>query len=268
MKRERIEERLEHEVNREESSHGLHWSHMHGGYFSDLDIAHAVLDPVAEVVKKTHADAIIDMGGGTGFLLNQLADYGISSSIRLIDLDLSEAQLKQITNPLIEAVQESVLTFARLDVASNQETIVLMSRSVIHYAGFFGLKPWLKHVRQQMRKGEYFIHQSASFEKMEDSLCLNELYEFMKSKKWYPTIQVIEDAMRECGFSLESVLQAPPLELTSASLSARYNILPEKMEEIQERLGEDYGNLQGTFELGPEGFRSWLHYRVYVCRAA
>jgi len=261
------EKELEHEVDREEGSHGSHWSTMHGGYFSDPQIAKTLLDPVMDRCRQTNPDVIVDMGGGTGFLLDQLVRHGIAPEIRLVNLDLSDAQLEQISNPRIEPVRESILTFSRSHLTPKDKKILWMTRSTLHYAGIFGMHPWLEHVRKQLRDGEYFIHQSACFAKMEDSLCLSELYERMQSEKWYPTIEVVERAMRETGFVLEAVFPAPSLELTSAALSARYHISEHDMAEISEALGSEYGPLPGTFEPHPSGFISWLHYRVFVCRA-
>ena len=261
------EKELEHEVDREEGCHGARWSTMHGGYFSDPQRAKILLDLVMDRSRQMNPDVIVDMGGGTGFLLDQLVQHGIAPQIRLVNLDLSDAQLEQISNPRIEPVQESIFTFSRSHLTQHDETMLCMTRSALHYAGIFGLYPWLEHVRKQLRDGEYFIHQSACFEKMEDSLFMSELYEHMQSEKWYPTIEALERAMRITGFVLEAVFPAPSLELTSSALAARYHISDQDMAEINEAMGREYGMLPGTFEPRPSGFISWLHYRVFVCRA-
>jgi hypothetical protein len=62
-----------------------------------------------------------------------------------------------------------------------------MMRSVLHYFGKDGLRPVLRHLRAQAKPGEYFIHQTASFERVRDANCLNNLYAMMRTQKWYPT---------------------------------------------------------------------------------
>jgi len=49
-----------------------------------------------------------------------------------------------------------------------------------------GLLPALLHLHSQARKGEIFLHQTASFEDKWDADCLNALYRHMNSDKWYP----------------------------------------------------------------------------------
>ena len=69
---------MKNQIARELNIHGESWDNLHGGYFSDPDIAAPLLNKVRELIQETSPEMIVDLGGGTGYLLSQLdADQNI-----------------------------------------------------------------------------------------------------------------------------------------------------------------------------------------------
>ncbi|HRT06650.1 MAG TPA: hypothetical protein P5204_13225, partial [Kiritimatiellia bacterium] len=69
----------------EQAVHGSSWGRVHGGYFSDTEVARPLVAAVRDVARETRPDRIVDLGGGTGFLLAQLraaAPYPVSPIVR------------------------------------------------------------------------------------------------------------------------------------------------------------------------------------------
>jgi len=81
------------QINREESVHGEKWGKLHGGYFSDPAIALPFVERARELLIESHADVVVDLGGGTGFLLSQLARQELCEGLTLVNLDCSDVQL-------------------------------------------------------------------------------------------------------------------------------------------------------------------------------
>ncbi|OGV49986.1 MAG: hypothetical protein A2X49_04720 [Lentisphaerae bacterium GWF2_52_8] len=254
------------EVRREKSSHGTHWAAMHGGYFSDPSLADVFLGEVDKVIKHSRPDAIVDLGGGTGFLLSQLARrLPRDSGIRLLNMDLSEAQLAQTERPRVEPVIGSITDFLRNGLGDGR--LLFTCRSVLHYVGIDGLRPALRHVRSQMRPGESFIHQSACVDTIENALCIDELFELMQSRKWLPIAPVLERCCNEIGLAVRRVIPAPPLRFESQEVAVRYGIEAGEMQKLVEHLFRAYGETPGFIERSAEGFILWIPYRIFVCEA-
>ena len=56
----------------EQAVHGSSWGRMHGGYFSDPEVARPLVEAVRAVWREARPDRIVDLGGGTGYLLGQV----------------------------------------------------------------------------------------------------------------------------------------------------------------------------------------------------
>ena len=253
-------------LQREAGVHGQHWQTVHGGYFSDPAIAAPIVQKALELARRSHARRIVDLGGGTGFLLSQLQRSGLDPRLPLVVVDESEAQTEIARASGFLCVQKGIEKFLRQELGDNGPCLWMM-RSVLHYFGEDGLRPALRHLRRQILPGEFFIHQTASFEHPQDADCLNTLYRLMGSPKWYPTVTTLRQILEEEGWEVLEVLPAPPLPLTSGDLSERYHIAPEIIRHIHDRLGGQEPTRAEVFEKTPDGFCAYLHYSLYVCRA-
>lgn len=269
MKTNRGSDTLPGPIDPETSIYGAEWNELHGGYFSDPTIAASLLKMVGEAVTASSPEVVVDLGGGTGFLLSQLIEQGlVPAETRLIDLDCSERQLSVAKHDRICSVRCALDDFRRCNVAQGAERLLFMMRSVLHYSGREGLAPMLRHIRDQANDGEFFVHQTACFVNKEEADCLNVLYQRIPTAKWYPTIEELSLRLAMAGWSLDSVSPAPTLELTSDDLAKRYSLNGRDITGIREELCARFGGMEQVFRPVESGFRAYLPYRIYVCVAS
>lgn len=255
-------------VGREASSHGRNWEALHDGYFSDPGIAAPLVEKIRDGIASSKPDLIIDLGGGTGFLLQQLLRNNLASGIQLLNVDVSPKQLEQAFDRHIRTVQRSLTDFVRADAATPGERLLFIMRSVLHYYGRDGLEPVLKHLRAQMQTGELFVHQTACSDDQADADFINLLYGRMNTGKWYPLSGEFVQTLENCGWAVDSVSPAPALRVTSRDLGTRYGFDDAGMNRIRGEIVERFGRKRGVFELTPDGFHAYLHYKLFTCIAA
>lgn len=262
-----LEDISSEEVLREEKSHGSIWNNMHGGYFSSPEIAKPYIAKIADSVSVSNPDIVVDLGGGTGFILDQLNQTEAASGVKLIDLELSEEQLDAIKNQKIIPKKGSIASFKRKELDSPDNNFFFICRSALHYSGLDGLQPLLRHIRKQMKTGEYFVHQTACFGTDEDAMILNIIYDMMGTDKGYPTLKELCNILEKESFEVIDISKVPSLELSSESLMKRYYFDKQKMQKIIDTLLTEAKEKDGVFHLTPGGFSAFLHYRVFTCRA-
>jgi SAM-dependent methyltransferase len=255
------------EVERERVAHGAAWGALLGGYFASAEVAEPLVRVLREAGRASRPDAVVDLGGGTGFVLSLFAETAESEGIELVDLDVSEGQLAEARHPRVRRVSARSEAFGRSDVASSGDRLLFLSRSTLHYFGMNGLRPVLERISDNMEPGECFIHQTACFDSPEEALAMNMLYEMMGTGKWYPTVRKLVEMCLDVGFSLENVEDAPILNLDSDSLAKRYSLSPAVVADISAAMrGFDVG-AGGIFEdRGDGSFVARLRYKIFVCR--
>ncbi|MGD9780949.1 MAG: methyltransferase domain-containing protein [Kiritimatiellia bacterium] len=252
----------------EQAVHGSPWGQMHGGYFSDPAVAQPLVDAVRDVWRRMRPDRIVDLGGGTGFLLSRLRVAGFGADAVLVNLDGSVPQLSEAEKAGFACIRGSVDAFRRSEAAPPGQPTLWVMRSVLHYAGEGGLDAVLRHLRAQAEPGEGWVHQTACFEREEDADCLNALYRKMRTGKWYPTVADLRARMAAAGWRTETVRPAPPLHLESGDLGIRYGLNKEDLAAIRSEMETEFGGRSSTFQTTSAGFHADLHYRIFVCRAA
>lgn len=248
--------------------HGQLWGAVHNGYFSDPAVVRPLVKAVMDVLAGSPADVVVDLGGGTGFLLSRLAAQGLGAHTALINVDCSEAQLELMDKSGLVSVHQPIGEFKRRDVATDGQRLCLMMRSVLHYLGEDGLNSLLGHLRDQVKGGEYFVHQSAAFENGEDAACLNALYRHMRTRKWFPTVKELEYRLASSGWLVTGTIPAPTLVLESDELAHRYALDPGDIAGIRDSMSKEFGSVNSVFRLTATGFRADLHYRIFICVAA
>jgi len=257
----------EESVRREMKIHGQRWESFHHHYFSDPKVAEPLTEPILRAVDADRPDVIADLGGGTGFLLKELLRRRPLPGVRLVNVDVSEMQLSACNDGRIERLEASAAAVARRDLVTEDRRLLVVARSILHYFGNSGLLPFLRHLRSQLVEGEFFVHQSACFADWGDAACLNQVYGMMGTEKWYFTIDELEVALEEAGFSLCEIGPAPPLLLDSGDLAERYGLGADLVASIREEVGRESGQRPGVFTSSGEGFTAWLQYSIFVCRA-
>jgi hypothetical protein len=241
---------------------------MHDGYFADASIAHPFIKMIAQHLPGSNADVIADLGGGTGFILQELIKEGLTSNLISVNLDCSATQLDAMKQTGISCINSFISDFSRKDIAASGKQIFFIMRSVLHYFGKDGLIPVLLHIRNQARSGEMFIHQTACFENAVQARCVNFLYQEMGTAKWYPTISELSKNFENTNWQTIDTCLAPPLKLSSVALGRRYGLDSLTMMKIGKRLMNKYGDIENVFQMTAHGFMAHLHYRICVAKAA
>jgi SAM-dependent methyltransferase len=258
---------IDPQVAREMEVHGLKWRTIHGGYFADPKVARPLILALRKAIVASSASVVVDLGGGTGFFLRELLKHYQYPGVRFIDLDVSERQLDEEDDPHITCLQASASEVTRELLDPGDETLLFVMRSVLHYFGYNGLRPILGHLRMQMKTGEYFVHQTACFERVDDAERLNYLYRAMQTEKWYPTVHELKECLEKEGWAVEDISPAPKLALTSDDLARRYHLSADDVNRIREEISCKHGKKPGVFEATSKGFTAYLHYRIFTCIA-
>jgi SAM-dependent methyltransferase len=259
---------MNEQIKREEGVYGKPWNALHGGYFSDPVVAAPLVQKVQELAGKSRPDIIIDLGGGSGCVLSQLLSAGIECKASLVNLDDSAIQLDAARDAGLSCVRGSVNSFLRCDVGPEEGHFLFIMRSVLHYFGEDGLRPALRHLCAQAKPGEFFVHQTASFSLLQDANCLNEIYQMMRTQKWYPTVDFLCKCLRAEGWQVVEVLPGLPLPLTSGDLMKRYDLDQTDILRISDRLSRNFLVSEEVFKKTGDSFCAFLHYWIYVCTPA
>jgi hypothetical protein len=260
--------KIDEQVNREIGVHGQPWNSMHEGYFSDPVTARPLIEMIIQYLPGLSTDVLVDLGGGTGFILRELIEKGVTTNMIPVNLDCSATQLEANEKSGISCVKGLISDFSRNDIAALDKRTFFIMRSVLHYFGKDGLIPALRHIRNQAQRGEMFIHQSACFESALEAQCINFLYEEMDTPKWYPTISELRDRMAITNWQVIDICPAPTLKLSSAELGQRYGLDSQTLTKICDRVMETFGEIENVFKRAPDGFVAYLHYRICVTQAA
>jgi SAM-dependent methyltransferase len=255
-------------TDNEKSLYGRMWNLVHEGYFSDPAVAAPFIFAIAGAMSASHPSVVADLGGGTGFIVAILAGREENGDVVFVNVDSSPEQLAQARDPRISCVSCSISEVTREWLIAGEGTLLVCMRSVLHYFGEAGLRPVLRHLRSQVRTGEYLVHQTASFANARDKEILNLLYEGMDTDKWYPTLDELASGLQEEGWEVEAVERAPSLVLTMPELAERYSVDREDLASLGRDILGRYGPVPGTFIPTAEGFTAGLSYNIMTCKAA
>jgi len=258
---------MKEDIGVERALYGEAFGGLHGGYFSSPEVARPLIEAARSAWTETHLDMVVDLGGGTGFLLSQFRSGGFAPETGLVNLDGSPEQLDVARSNGIPTVCGSVEDFHRADVVPAGKRALFLMRSVLHYFGEAGLAPVLEHLRTQAKEGEVWIHQTACFEHAQDAACLSDVYQRIHTAKWYPTIDDLQHRLAVAGWMVVECRPAPTLCLESADLGARYGVDKNELRRIQKEMLAEYGEQSEVFRITPAGFQADLRYHIFVCRA-
>jgi anti-anti-sigma factor len=253
-------------IAREIGFHGSHWRTAHGGYFANPTTALPLINALKDAIAISSPAVVADLGGGTGFILNELLMYGQYPGVRLINVDISEHQLGEEKDSRILSLHVSIDEITRELLDPGNRPLLFAMRSVLHYFGHKGLRPLLGYLRSQMKAGEFFVHQTCCFEHERAAQRLNLLYQQMHVNKWFPTVSELVAYLREEGWTVEAVSPAPKLLATSQELAQRYQLNKEEVHRIRDEISRSYGEEPGIFSVTPDGFNVYIPYQIFTCR--
>jgi SAM-dependent methyltransferase len=252
-------------ISKERGSHGNAWTNVHGAYFSDPEVARPFLDDIVATFCINRPDVVADIGGGTGFVLHELAGREEVQGTRLFNVDASREQLEACRGLNHKFI--SIMDIGREDLVGEGESLTIISRSVLHYFGREGQPSFLRKLRSLLLPGELFVHQPACFETPVLRSCMNELYPLMGVDKCYSTPPDLEEMHRRAGFAVLRSHPGPPLDLRSEDLAVRYGLGPERVEQLIEVVRRYGLDRDGVFDIGPGRFRTTFTYRLLTLRA-
>jgi hypothetical protein len=255
------------QINREIGAHGDQWDSMHDGYFSDAAVASPFIAAITRYLLESDSEVVVDLGGGTGFILRELVAKSFSKKIVPVNMDCSSTQLSAMEKSGICCINRLISEFSRNDLSSFGRRLFFIMRSVLHYFGKSGLIPILRHIRNQAQTGEMFIHQTACFENPVAAQCMNSLYLEMGTPKWYPLADELRDNMTKANWEILEMFPAPPLKLLSAELGERYGVDAQTLVKIRGTLSDEFGTIANVFQPNSDGFTAYLHYHICVARA-
>lgn len=226
----------------EKQIHGTKWSNVLEGHFFNKNVSFPFIKFITEKLVETTPDIVVDIGGGTGFLLNQLINNGIDEikkDIKLINIDMSEIQITNIINKRIIGYESSAINFSRSLLDKNDDKkITFIMRYVLHYFGPNVIKDALTNIRSQMKTGELLIHHTLCTDTEEDGIVINYFYRnfagiYNKSHKWIPSFQQIEELLNSSGFIIANVKNADLASYSQDILISRYKITKKDIDEIK-----------------------------------
>ncbi|MBF0319949.1 MAG: class I SAM-dependent methyltransferase [Nitrospirae bacterium] len=246
--------------------YGANWNAIHGGYFSDLAVAAPLVKVIAEAITHANPHVVADLGGGTGFILQQVAAALGSADKSFIAVDQSAEQLNSVDDRF-STLKLSVGDITRGDLGAAGSSLMFIMRSVLHYFRRDRQREILRHLRRQMNAGESFIHQSACFANAAYKDMWNYLYELMNVDKWFESEAELASALSDEGWRILSITSAPPLHINSAELAERFQLEKDQMRQITENLNNRYSALTGFFVPEDDGFATSLHYKIFKCAA-
>ncbi|MFH1150225.1 MAG: class I SAM-dependent methyltransferase [Actinomycetota bacterium] len=252
----------------ERKLYGKTWDTIHGGYFADRGVAAPLVEAVLDAASAARPDVLADLGGGTGFLLDEVSRGLDSSPVpRLVCVDPAKDQLDSCPEHM-STLECSMEDLERGMLVGPDDTLMVCMRSVLHYLGEEMLKPDLGRFRSVLRNGEHLVHQTICFWSEREQAVANLLYDRMETGKWYPTVGFLIEALEEEGFRLVDVRPAAPIPLESAELEERYGIDHEAMLGIGMALERQCaGRPSEVYHRSRNGFTAYLEYMVMTCIA-
>jgi predicted TPR repeat methyltransferase len=211
--------------------HAEKWNKVFNGFFCDPEVAAPFVEQILKYVNLSDPAYIVDLGGGDGFILQQLTEKVADQTIKYVNVDISE---KHVIKPSIVNINTKkccLLDFERSVVTKESEAeIMYIARSFLHYFGKLNLLKILKHIRAQMKTGEYFIHHSICGDDNVDADFMNHFFSeyegyFNGSKKWVGSVDKISDMITDSGFEIVGKQRVGlPMSITEYDLCSRYKL--------------------------------------------
>ena len=254
-------------VAREIHIHGERWAQLYDGYFSDTRVAREYVAAIIRTALAHPPAAIVDLGGGTGFILEQLVAEGIPEDVRLVNMDESASQLAMCRHPRIKTLAGAIQSFRREEIVKSGERLMVVCRSALHYGGIARQKPWLALVRAQMQAGEWFVHQSGCANDIDGALALDILFEMAGVDKWVPHKAALTRLLQQAKFDIVEDFAMLPLKMPAAVLKMRYQLTPQTLADIEAELRRICARRPDLLAFTPAGFIFNFPYRVFVCQA-
>lgn len=252
------------DVEGEKHVHGARWARLFGGYFGDPRVARPLVDAIHRGIHAHSPRVLVDVGGGTGFVLSELLRVYPDTPCRLIDLDLSAEQLREARDQRIVTVQASAEDVSREDLCASNETLMLSMRSVIHYFGHANIVSFLKQLRTLLKPGEVMVHQTACYADEANASFLDQLIKGIGAEKAPLTMAGLLGFLRDSGWKVLESVPAPALIMDVEEFAARYHLTREEMVSLAEKVLRRFKTAPDAFQRAGEGFTLRVDYHIFT----
>jgi SAM-dependent methyltransferase len=255
-------------VSKEIKVHGRRFNSIFGGYFADPEVARPLVEAVKRAIDAAHPQVVADLGGGTGFVLEELPRSGLQG-VQLVNVEASPKQLAACNNGRIVHLPTSIDQITRKELLAEGTSgkLLFIARALLHYFGRNDINPLLRHLHRQLQPGEFFIHQSGTFERQKDADEINYLYARMDAGKWFFTVDELKSRLEDAGFIVREIITAPSLGMSSADLGERYGLGSEQMASIGQEIEKLFGGDQVVFACSGGEFKAYLQTFIINCEA-
>ncbi len=250
------------DIENEKNLHGDHWASVLGGYFSDPAIARSLVDALQKAIERHSPTVLVDIGGGTGFILSELSRIYPNGQLRLIDLDASPTQLSGEQQHNITKIQAMAQDVKREDLCGEDDVLMLTMRSVLQYFGPSGTEPFLKDLASLLKPGECMVHQSACFDNEQNARFISKFTEMSQIGKGAPLTANLKEILGQSGWRVQDVIDAPPLPMDSAFLAKRYKLDNNRLR-ATEALGREFEEADAFSQL-ENGFIIRMDYKIFT----
>ncbi|MFA5203191.1 MAG: class I SAM-dependent methyltransferase [Lentisphaeria bacterium] len=247
--------------------YGKKWDAIHGGYFSNPVMAAPFVETIAAAVRRHRPDAVVDLGGGSGFVLGELAKRDLGGTPRLINVDASPDQLTAAKARGLECLNVPAEKFTRDMALKDGGRLMLVMRSVLHYYQAADHLPFLLHLRRQLQEKELFLHQTLAFASPRETAAINALYALMRTTKAFFTPAEIAAMLATGGFVTPKPRHLHDVPVPSNELASRYQLGPRDIRAIIDRVGTLPGTSKVFTVTGTDSFRMFLKYYLFKCTA-
>ncbi|HNX91061.1 MAG TPA: methyltransferase domain-containing protein [Candidatus Omnitrophota bacterium] len=247
--------------------YGKKWDIIHGGYFSDPAKSKYFVGMITAACKKEKPDAVVDLGSGSGFILNEISKRRLGCAPRFIGVDSSEKQLEVCKSRGMGCINASAEKFKRSMAVKKNEKLMLIMRSVLHYMKAKDQPKFFEHLRGQMKKGERFIHQTACFEGRNEVAAMNRCYKLMRTTKTYFTPQDLKKMMAKAGFRTIRCKKTCSVRVESEDLAMRYGLDSDDIKKIIDKVSAMPGGKDIIKRVGDGSFIMNFKYYIFECVA-
>jgi len=255
------------DIESEKHVHGERFTKLFGGYFGDPQVATPLVDAIHRAIHAHTPRVLMDVGGGTGFVLSELLRVYPDTPCRLVDLDLSADQLGEERDQRITTLQASAEDVTRADLCAGDETLMLAMRSVIHYFGHANIVPFLKHLRSLLNPGEIMVHQTACYADPNNALLLEQMIQGMGAGKSPLTQAEVLRFLDEAGWRVLEFIPAPALFMASEELAYRYHVTVDQIRALSEEVLSGFKTVPDAFIATPDGFTIRTDYHILTSMA-
>ncbi len=212
-------------------------------------------------------DVLVDIGGGSGSIISQLAERDAWRKVRFMNLDLSyeNGNISQGTGPFSSSSHGAEIKREKL--VEEGQRLMMINRSPLQTLGMDNQRPFISKMRRLMRPGEAIVMQVSCFDSEEAKDCMNTLQSLMGTGDWYPTRSLVESMMKASGWEVLGWNDSPPMEIRSEDLKGRYGLSYRELASMRDVVTRLDLEGESMFDIGLSRFLMKVPNSIITARA-